>query len=370
MEGMGMIRFEDTFAGKRVFITGHTGFKGSWLATWLHLLGAEVTGFALPPDSSEGHFALLGLDRRIRHMEGDIRDAQAIAQAIGAARPEFVFHLAAQPLVQRSYDQPKLTFDTNIGGSVNVLEAVRGARSVRSLVFITSDKCYRNDERTSGYREHDTLGGPDPYSASKACAELVFASYQASYLLAEGVAAATARAGNVIGGGDWSEKRIMPDCIRALRTGAPLVIRNPQSVRPWQHVLEPLSGYLELAARLATDTAENLRSSWNFGPDHDMHRTVRELVNEAITTWGSGTAVYGMPASGSHEFTNLYLDCSKARARLDWIPQWRFEEGVRKTVEWYKAVHLGRDAWQTTTAQIRAYEQKRLAPMYSSAAGD
>ena len=365
-----MIHFEEIFSGKRVFITGHTGFKGSWLATWLHLLGADVTGFALPPEHAEGHFNLLRLEKRVRHIEGDIRDAQAIARALTSARPEFVFHLAAQPLVQRSYAEPKLTFDTNIGGGVNLLEAVRQARSVRALVFITSDKCYRNDERTCGYREDDTLGGPDPYSASKACAELVFASYQASYFLGEGIAAATARAGNVIGGGDWSEKRIVPDCIRALRAGAPIIIRNPQSVRPWQHVLEPLSGYLELAARLSEDKNENYRTAWNFGPDHEMHRTVRELVNEAIQTWGSGTAVYGMPPSGSHEFTNLYLDCSKARAHLDWHPQWRFDTAVQRTVEWYKAVHLGADAWQTTTGQIQAYEKSRRVAFRASAMGD
>jgi CDP-glucose 4,6-dehydratase len=348
--------FTGIFAGRRVLITGHTGFKGSWLATWLHILGAEVSGFALPPAHAADHFCVLRLSDRIRHMEGDLRDPTAIAGAFATVRPEFVFHLAAQPLVRTSYAEPKLTFDTNIGGGVNLLEAVRHCDSVRALVFITSDKCYRNnDERHTGYREIDSLGGPDPYSASKACAELVFASYQESFFATSGPSAATARAGNVIGGGDWSEHRIVPDCIRALRAGEPIVVRNPHSVRPWQHVMEPLAGYLELAALL--ESSPDYRGAWNFGPDHENHRTVRELVDQAIASWGNGVAIYGTANGGEHEFTNLYLDCSKARRQLPWKPQWHFHEAVQRSVEWYRAVHDGADAWAVTTEQIRAYER-------------
>ncbi|MGA3026474.1 MAG: CDP-glucose 4,6-dehydratase [Bryobacteraceae bacterium] len=360
--------FAGIFAGRRVLITGHTGFKGSWLATWLHLLGADVSGFALPPAHAEDHFCALRLAGRMRHIEGDLRDEAAIAGAVAAVRPEFVFHLAAQPLVKLSYAEPKLTFDTNIGGGVNLLEAVRHCDSVRALVFITSDKCYRNDERRTGYRESDALGGPDPYSASKACAELVFASYQESYFATAGPFAATARAGNVIGGGDWSQHRIVPDCIRALRAGEPIVVRNPHSVRPWQHVMEPLAGYLELAATLASGRGPDCRGAWNFGPDPEMHRTVRELVDQAIASWGEGVAVNGAAAGGEHEFANLYLDCTRARTHLAWKPQWHFHEAVQRTVEWYRAVHDGADAWEITTGQIRAWERRRITQGKGAAA--
>ena len=242
--------FPNVFAKRRVFITGHTGFKGSWLTVWLHLLGAEITGFSLPPQRGNDHFEELGLRRMIRHIEGDVRDAAALTEAMGKSRPEFVFHLAAQPLVRRSYRDPKMTFDTNIGGSVNLLEAVRSVSSVRVLIYVTSDKCYRPRERARGFKETDPLGGHDPYSTSKACAELILSSYQSSFFEGSKVSAASVRAGNIIGGGDWSEDRIVPDCIRALSAGRAIPVRNPDAVRPWQHVLEPLGGYLALAARL------------------------------------------------------------------------------------------------------------------------
>ena len=261
------MHFENVFENKRVFITGHTGFKGSWLASWLTLLGADVTGYALPPEhGEEAHFRLLGLASRIRHIEADIRNAECLNTALSDAEPEFIFHLAAQPLVRRSYVEPKVTFDTNVGGSVNLLEAVRRTPSVRVLLYITSDKCYGHVPKPGGYRETDPLGSGDPYSASKACAELVFSSYQSSFFQHKnGFAAASVRAGNVIGGGDWSEDRIVPDSIRALRADQPILVRNPHAIRPWQHVLEALGGYLLIASLLYTRGRE-FEGAWNFGP--------------------------------------------------------------------------------------------------------
>lgn len=257
----------ETYANRRVFVTGHTGFKGSWLSSWLTLLGAEVTGFALAPEREQDHFHRLGLSQRMRHIEGDIRDAGGLETALRNAAPEFVFHLAAQALVRRSYVEPKQTFETNVAGSVNLLEAVRATPSVRALVYVTSDKCYREAATPGGYREADPLGGRDPYSASKACAELVFTSYQASFLAQRATfAAASVRAGNVIGGADWAQDRIVPDCVRALLVDQPILIRNPQAVRPWQHVLEALGGYLHLAALLASERGKEFEGAWNFGP--------------------------------------------------------------------------------------------------------
>lgn len=346
--------FRNVFEGKRVFITGHTGFKGSWLASWMHLLGADVTGYALPPEYPGSHFEKLGLAKRIRHVEGDLRDAGRLRQSLCAAKPEFVFHLAAQPLVRRSYAEPKLTFDTNVGGSVNLLEAVRASSAVRALIYVTSDKCYRNRESLQGYRETDELGGHDPYSASKACAELLFASYEASFFSASGVKAASVRAGNVIGGGDLAEDRIVPDCIRALTGEVPIAVRNPHAVRPWQHVLEPLSAYIALAGRLYD--GENLRGAWNFGPAHESHRTVGELVDAVIGFWGSGSKQI-MPRDGAapKETSFLYLNCDKAIRELGWKPSFDFRESVGYTVDWYREAHEGADAWALTTRQIEAY---------------
>ncbi|HSM98265.1 MAG TPA: CDP-glucose 4,6-dehydratase, partial [Gallionella sp.] len=254
MDQMVSRNLAESFRGKRVLVTGHTGFKGSWLALWLHQMGAHVLGYALPPERDDDHFNLLGLVRQIDHVVGDIRDHAAVRQAFERFQPEIVFHLAAQPLVRYSYAEPKLTFDTNVAGSVNILEAVRTTQSIKALVYVTSDKCYRNNEWIWGYRENDELGGHDPYSASKAAAELVFSSYQDSFFHARaGFGAATVRAGNVIGGGDWALDRIVPDAIRALRADKPVMLRNPNSTRPWQHVLEPLSGYLMIAANLLKD---------------------------------------------------------------------------------------------------------------------
>ncbi len=349
-----LTQLRNTFENRKVFITGHTGFKGSWLSLWLHSLGAEVTGFALPPEREQDLFALLNLHSVIRHTEGDIRDSESLRKAMDEARPEFVFHLAAQPLVRRAYRDPKTTFDSNIGGAVNLLEAVRSVPSVRILIYATSDRCYRSEERPHGYQEADPLGGDDPYSASTACAEMVFSSYQASYF--EGKpAAASVRAGNMIGGGDWSEDRIVPDCIRALSTDRPIHVRNPNAVRPWQHVLEPLGGYLRLAAHLYSSQSAVYRGAWNFGPGQDSHHSVQELVDSVIGAWGRGKAIRRTPKRGLRETQMLYLNCDKADRLLNWRPTWDFYQSVERTVEWYKHALDGADAWNLTTWQLQAY---------------
>lgn len=351
--------FAESFANRRVFVTGHTGFKGSWLSAWLTMLGADVTGFALPPERDGDLFERLGLARRMRHIEGDIRDAASLREALRAAQPEFVFHLAAQPLVRRSYQQPKETFETNVSGSIHLLEAVRSTASARVLIYVTSDKCYREGTTANGYREGDPLGGRDPYSASKACAELVFASYHASFLQQRpGFAAASVRAGNVIGGGDWAEDRIVPDCVRALAAGQPVLIRNPQAIRPWQHVLEALGGYLHLAARLATTRGKDFEGAWNFGPKLESHRMVQDLVKAVLDNWGSGCALF--PASSRTqepaEAQTLVLNCDKARQQIGWTPRWEFGHAVRQTIAWYKAAGESGDAWDLTASQISAYQ--------------
>jgi CDP-glucose 4,6-dehydratase len=366
VENLGVM-FDKFFKGKKVLVTGHTGFKGSWLSVWLMQMGAHVTGFALPPKTPRDHFVALGLAKRMRHIEGDLRDFKQIQRAIAKAEPEIVFHLAAQPLVRLSYAEPKLTFDTNVGGAVNLLEAIRGCPSVRTLVFITSDKCYRNKEWAWGYRENDELGGPEAYSASKACAEIVFSSYQESYFFQRaGFAAATARAGNVIGGGDWSLDRIVPDCIRALEKGRPINIRNPIATRPWQHVLEPLSGYLLLAQRLGSRDGKKFRGAWNFGPMKESNRTVRELVEKSLKVWGGGKASMAKKNPGAlHEARFLHLNCDKAHQELGWSPTWHFDEGVEQTILWYRERLKRADAWELTTGQIEAYTQaakKNLRP--------
>jgi CDP-glucose 4,6-dehydratase len=345
----------NTFAGANVFLTGDTGFKGSWLALWLHQMGARVTGFALPPDHSEAHFCVSKIPGRICHIDGDVRDAEHLTKAMQSAEPRFVFHLAAQPLVRRSYLDPKTTFDTNFGGSVNLLEAVRATPSVRVLVYVTSDKCYRDLPSPAGYREEDVLGGKDPYSASKACAELLFASYQASFFAHRAnFAAASVRAGNVIGGGDWSEDRIVPDCIRALRGGEPIQVRNPRAVRPWQHVLEALYGYLTLAA-LLDQHGRDFEGAWNFGPDSESHQNVRELVEATIRNWGGGSYVESGAAESMTETVLLCLDSSKARQKLGWKPKWNFERTIHETVSWYRQYVSGADVWELSTAAIARY---------------
>lgn len=343
------------FKGKRILVTGSTGFKGSWLCTWLLHLGAEVSGLALPPEPDAPLFNQLRLRDRIDQYDGDIRDMDTVREMLKATQPEVIFHLAAQPLVRYSYDEPKLTFDTNVSGAVNLLDAIRGEACVKALVFVTSDKAYRNKEWVWGYRENDELGGHDPYSASKAAAELVFAGYQDSFFMKRSdFAAASVRAGNVIGGGDMSKDRIVPDCIRAFINNDEIVLRNPQSTRPWQHVLEPLSGYMAVAAGLLNDP-ENARGAWNFGPDAENVRTVEELTETAISVWGGGNLCVERDASQPHEANLLMLNSDKAKSNLGWRVHWDFTAAVTNTVSWYKRVHDGEDPIFVTDEQIEAF---------------
>ncbi|HEX3031251.1 MAG TPA: CDP-glucose 4,6-dehydratase [Bacillota bacterium] len=347
--------FLDLFKGKRVLVTGDTGFKGSWLALWLHRLGAEVVGFALPPAGEQDHYNILGLDKLIRHVDGDIRDQGTVQKVFDEFKPEVLFHLAAQSLVRYSYDEPKATFDTNVAGSVNILEAVRTSESLRSVIYVTSDKCYRNKEWIWGYRENDELGGHDPYSASKAAAEIVFSSYLDSFLRnKQDLGIASVRAGNVIGGGDWATDRIIPDCVRSLQASQPIILRNPDATRPWQHVLEPLSGYMLLAARLFEQPGE-YSGSWNFGPEGQAIRSVRDLAGKFVECWGEGSLQICRPAGAPHEAGLLHLNCDKARQLLGWHSRWDFERTVCETAEWYREIGAGTPALEVSGGQIQDY---------------
>jgi CDP-glucose 4,6-dehydratase len=360
------------YAGRRVFVTGHTGFKGSWLALWLQKLGAQVHGYALVPPTTPNLFDDAGVEKGLAgHVIGDIRDYDKLKGAMKAARPEIVFHMAAQPLVRLSYRTPRETFETNVQGTVNVLEAVRevGGGGVKVCQVITSDKCYENREWVFSYRENDPMGGFDPYSASKGCAELVVAAYRRSFFHPEkvtehGTSLSSVRAGNVIGGGDWAEDRIVPDCVRALEKGESILVRNPRAIRPWQHVLEPLSGYLTLAARQwEPGGAAELADAFNFGPTSAANVTVRQIVERAVAGWGSGKwhtpeTAGAAPASAVHEATFLKLDITKAMNVLKWKPAWSVEQAVDQTVSWYRARARGEfDARAMCLKQIEDYER-------------
>jgi CDP-glucose 4,6-dehydratase len=344
----------DSFRGRRVLVTGHTGFKGSWLTFLLSELGADVTGFALPPEPGPSHFSLLRLDGLIDHVVGDVRDRDALSDVMQRCQPEYVFHLAAQAIVRRSYADPVGTFGANVMGSVLLLESVRQCPAVRSLVYITSDKCYENVEWIWGYRENDRLGGHDPYSASKAAAELVFGAYARSFFAQlPGLGAATTRAGNVIGGGDWAPDRVVPDCVRAAEANGAIKLRNPAATRPWQHVLEPLSGYLLLAARLR-EAPERFSSSWNFGPSAGEVRTVLDVANAIVRELARGR-VEIEPEAQQHEARLLQLNCDKAHRLLGWYPRWDVDQTLTATARWYREVLEGGDAATITRGQIREY---------------
>lgn len=355
--------FGGIYKGKRVFVTGHTGFKGSWLVTWLLELGADVAGYALEPPSVPSNFEILGLSSRIRHVVGDVRDRENLAAAMRDFAPECVFHLAAQALVRQSYADAPGTFETNALGTLNVLEAAREVASVRSMVVITSDKSYRNVEWVWGYRENDALGGDDPYSASKACAELISYSYMHSFFKnRDGAAAiATARAGNVIGGGDWAGDRIVPDCIRAWEDGQAVRLRNPASTRPWQHVLEPLSGYLLLGSHLLRRNPDVLWQSYNFGPDATVNETVEKLIAALAEGWGGARwQIDSNGLEGRPEARLLKLTCDKALADLAWRPVLSFHETVAMTRDWYRRHHQTGEQGMLdfTLGQILSYRDK------------
>ena len=344
-----------SFRGKKIFITGHTGFKGTWLTFLLTELGADVMGYALEPYDGPSHFNMLNLREKIKHVVGDVRDLDHLNSAIQSFQPEYVMHLAAQSLVKKSYHDPVSTFSTNIMGSVNLLDAVRNCDSVCSLVYITSDKCYENLEWIWGYRENDRVGGHDPYSASKGAAEVIFSAYSRSYFSSRPtLGAVTTRAGNVIGGGDWAEDRIIPDCIRAIENDTPIEIRNPLATRPWQHVLEPLSGYLLLAAQLRNEP-ERYSGAWNFGPSSSEVRTVHEVANKIVAHMGRGKVVITGSADQHHEAMLLQLNCDKAYQELSWQPRWHVEETLAATAEWYKVILEGGDAEKITREQLRNY---------------
>lgn len=328
------------YSGKTVLVTGHTGFKGSWLSRWLTLMGSRVVGLSLEPEQQPNLFELAKLAEGMTSVIGDICDVGTLRRVIEDHRPEIVFHMAAQSLVRRSYREPVLTYETNVMGTVNLLEACRSAPSVRSVVVVTSDKCYENNEWPWGYREIDPLGGADPYSSSKACAEIVTAAYRRSFFSAQGSAGvASVRAGNVIGGGDWAEDRIVPDIVRGAKLGSEVVIRNPASTRPWQHVLEPLSGYLLVARRLH-EQPSNHAEAWNFGPNPDDWLSVGELAKRFVAALGRGRLSLSVPQPGApHEARLLALDCSKARTRLGWRPRLDFDSALRLTADWYRT-HL------------------------------
>ncbi|HPL65673.1 MAG TPA: CDP-glucose 4,6-dehydratase [Smithellaceae bacterium] len=357
--------FGNRYKKRRILITGHTGFKGSWLAIWLKELGAEVVGYALEPPSDPSNYAATGLADRINHVHGDVRDLDHLMDVFARYEPEMVFHLAAQALVRSSYEDPKTTFDTNIGGTVNVLEAVRRTDSVRVLVNITSDKCYENREWVWGYRENDPMGGHDPYSASKGAAELVFAAYLRSFFSKPAcgdrqLGAASCRAGNAIGGGDWGRDRLIPDCIRALAAGEDIGIRNPRAIRPWQHVLELLSGYLWLGARLWTHP-EAFNGGWNFGPPGEAHMTVGEVVNRLLRAWGSGAWRDLSPPEAVHEAATLRLCCDKAASCLGWRNALSLDEAIEMTAAWYNTFYSGVSqdaAYHRCTRQIAEYIEK------------
>lgn len=335
-----MTLFGSAYDGKRVLVTGHTGFKGAWLCEWLLGLGAEVTGLSLPPATEPSLFAELGLARRLHHNLGDIQEPEVLRDTVHEAKPDFVFHLAAQPLVRESYKRPRETFSVNAMGTLNLLEALRDCARPCAAVFVTTDKCYENREWLHGYRETDPLGGCDPYSASKAAAELIIASYRQSFFQNHPVKIASARAGNVIGGGDWAADRIVPDCIRALQKKKPIPVRNRNATRPWQHVLEPLSGYLWLGASLAVPKLRrcdlsSLASAFNFGPNRDANRTVKDLVEEVLRSW-PGRWLDKTDPKAPHEAGLLQLATDKAAALLRWFPVWSFSQAVANTVQWHR----------------------------------
>jgi CDP-glucose 4,6-dehydratase len=356
MEDLGMMaRVDPAFwRGRRVLLTGHTGFKGSWLALWLQSMGARVHGLALPAPTSLALFEQARVGEGMDGIIGDIRDYEIVHAALRQASPEIVIHMAAQPLVRQSYRAPVETYATNVMGTVHVLEAARQVGGVRAIVNVTTDKCYENREWVWGYREDEPMGGHDPYSSSKGCAELVTSAYRRSYFEQAGVALASARAGNVIGGGDWADERLVPDILRAFERGEPVVIRNPHAIRPWQHVLEPLSGYLLLAQKLCGE-GQDWAQAWNFGPREADARPVQWIVEQLARRWGAGASWRRDPGEHPHEASYLKLDISKAGARLGWRPRWDLATALERIVAWHQAWRSGADMRALCLEQIDQY---------------
>lgn len=364
MESMGLNMIDKQFwRGKKVFITGHTGFKGSWLCLLLHFLGAEITGYSLSPPTKPNLFELANIQSFTTSIIGDIRNREVLTSALMGAEPEIIFHLAAQPIVNLSYQNPVETYETNVMGTINLFEAIRKEaaknKSIKAVINVTSDKCYENKEWIWGYRENDPMGGHDPYSNSKACSELVTSTYRSSFFnpknyVTHGVALASARAGNVIGGGDWAPSRLVPDCIRAILKDEKVKVRNPYSIRPWQHVLEPLSGYLLLAQKLYMEGV-NYAEGWNFGPqDHDS-KTVEWIVQTVCKKWGGQSAYKIEKGLEQHEANFLKLDSSKARQKLGWSPRWNVEYAIEKVLEWTKAYANQECIEEVCLKQIKEY---------------
>lgn len=358
VEGVGLMVDAGFWRGRRVLVTGHTGFKGSWLSLWLTSLGAEVTGFALAPPTTPSLFEEARVEELLTSVLGDLRDAAVVADVVATTQPEVVFHLAAQPLVRASYADPVGTYATNVLGTVHLLEAVRASTDVRVVVNVTSDKAYENTEQARGYRETDPMGGHDPYSSSKGCAELVTAAYRRSFLQGR-TALASARAGNVIGGGDWAEDRLVPDLLRAFAEGRDAEIRNPTSTRPWQHVLEPLSGYLVLAERLWND-GDAVSGGWNFGPRDEDARPVADVADALVAAWGEGSGWHTDGREHPHEATYLHLDTTKAREELGWRPRWDFDRAVAHTVAWHRDWLAGGDPRALVLTQITDHSRAPL----------
>jgi CDP-glucose 4,6-dehydratase len=360
MEGLGVN--PEFWYGKRVFITGHTGFKGSWLSLWLQSLGAELTGYALKPPTDPSLFGIARVGQGMTSLEGDIRDLEKLSGAMKQAAPEIVIHMAAQPLVRASYVEPVETYSTNVMGTVNLLDAVRKCSSVRGVVNVTTDKCYENREWVWPYRENEPMGGYDPYSSSKGCSELVTSAYRASFFNPQdyskhGVAVATARAGNVIGGGDWAEDRLVPDCLGAFTRSKAVHIRNPRSTRPWQHVLEPLRGYLALVEKLI-ENGRDFAEAWNFGPNLKDAQPVNWVVVELAKRWGADASWLIDGSDHPHEANYLKLDISKARERLNWEPILNLEHALDLTVEWHSQYRAGRNIRAVTLSQINEYQKQ------------
>jgi len=339
---------------KRVFVTGHTGFKGSWLSLWLQTLGADVAGYALEPPTTPNLFTLANVAAGMKSEIGDIRDFAKLHTALNTYQPEIVIHMAAQPLVRYSYREPVETYAVNVIGTVHLLEAARQVSSVKTIVNVTTDKCYENKEWSWGYRENDRLGGHDPYSNSKACAELVTSAYRNSFFPKYNIGLASARAGNVIGGGDWAADRLIPDIIQACMQNKDVIVRNPNAIRPWQHVLEPLSGYLLLAEKLY-ESPSQYAQSWNFGPEDNDVKPVSWIADYILNDWGMGNRWIKENAEQLHEATYLKLDCSKAKAELSWKPRWDLAAGLQQTVRWYQAYQAKENLRDVTLGQIQNF---------------